>query len=207
MLTTSPSPLVVCSEDEFLIFDVLSAEVLHSCAIPGRIRRVSGADLDATGHVQAAFVWVDAQWGKILVRWGRRTLHFWNFGTRISQLDARRRPSEDRVMSVRLSKSEVARNLREDLCAYAEEEEEREQKRRLQKAFTLEGMNEEEMLQLAQILSLGDENFRQGTGPSHNGHLPNVRGNHNNGVDGIGDDDEEYQLQLAMSLSLSEMHK
>lgn len=202
--------MIACSEDEFLIFDALSTEVLHSCVIPGRIRRVSGADLDATGHVQAAFVWVDAKWGKILVRWGRRMLHFWNFGTRISQLDARRRSSEDRSMSVRLGKSEVARNLREDLCAYAEEEEEREQKRRLQRAFALEGMNEEEMLQLAQILSLEDRKLRQGRSVSHDDHLQHGQGSHNNAnvnVNADGDEDEEYQLQLAMSLSLSEMQK
>lgn len=187
-----------CSEDEFLVFDAISAELLHSCAIPGRIRRVSGADLDAAGRVQAAFVWVDSRRGKVLVRWGRRTLHFWNFGTRLSQLESRRRPSEDRATTVRSSRGSVARDLKEDLCAYADEEAEREQRRQLQQTFALEGMSEEEMLQLAQVLSLGGE------GSAHPAHSARSA---QGPQPGASDAEDEYQLQLAMTLSLSELHK
>jgi hypothetical protein len=172
--------ILVLLEDSLLIYDGASLEPLQRCPIPSRIRRVSGPDIDATGEIRAEILSFDK--GRILIRWGTRNVHFWNFGPRIAQLDKPRR-SIDRTP--RLNKADVKSDLEDGLDAYHDARDESRERRRIIGEFALADMNEAEMLQYAQMLSLGDS-----------GHTKSVS------VSASDDDD----IRLAKALSLSEHH-
>lgn len=184
------SILNLFSEDQLIIYDSLNFQVLQSCIIPSKIRH-------SYGQITAKIISCDSH-GRILLRWGSYNVHFWNFGTRINQLE-RRKGSIDRTPH-RVGKAEIARNLRDDLEAFNDELDELEQTRRLEEKYSVAGMNEAEMLRLAEMLSL-EPMASTKTGPD--GADNNARSRQRTSSDL----DSEFEFQLALTLSLSEHQK
>lgn len=181
--------IIVLGEDSLRIYDALSLELLREQRIPDKMRRMRGADLDFTGHLQAEILSLDED-GRILVRWGNRAIQLWNFGKRISQMDKARRSSEDK-QGGRLSKAQITRDMKEDLSAYADELEEVAEKKRILNEYAVEGMSEAEMLQYARLMSMEANQFTGTDGVSSRGRSP---------TNSIVSDDEEFKLALQLSL-------
>lgn len=174
-----------------------------SChTIPGRSRRVSGADLDDQGKLRAQFLYFDG-FGHLLVRWGLRTVHFWNFSHSLPYLAADRARLTEKFSS-RPTKADIACNLQEDLAAYEDERSEKIEYQRILSEYSLAGLSEAEMLQYAQLISL-EQSLE--SAPPHSicaasstppTPLAPVHNNASN---------DDYDLQLAIQLSLSEIEK
>ncbi|PJF18819.1 hypothetical protein PSACC_01322 [Paramicrosporidium saccamoebae] len=176
--------LVLC-EDSLQIYDSISSELLREHTIPGKLRRMSGPDLDGEGHLMAEILSFDGR-GRLLVRWGLRSVQFWNFGSRIAQIEQSRRALTDRTTN-RPTKTDIARDLNEDLEAYEDAREETAERQRIVAEFTVEGMDEAEMLQYAQLMSM-----EEGTG----------LGVEESGCHTTPADHEDEDLQTALRLSL-----
>ncbi len=185
------------------MYDAINFDLLRSHSIPGQARRVSGADIDAEGSFAAKIVTFSSRSHTIMIRWGWRAVHIWNFGRPICSLAAPRRLSLDRTLP-RLAKTEVSQNLREDLSSYDEERAERAEQGRLFSEFAVSGLSEAEMLQYAQMLSIAEDTsapFAAGGGDAASG-------------EDLGDaappltsrsSQEEDDLHFAIQLSLADL--
>lgn len=190
--------VLALGQDSLYLFDTLGLQLLRSLPIPGRIRRAAGHDLDPQGRLKASILSFDHR-GRVLVQWGSRSLHLWNFGPRISQMSragGRRNSAPERTP--RAARAEISLNLREDLDAFHDEQEERLQMATMQQKFALEGLTEAEMVQYAQLLSLEEGGGDSSSGgrrppgsPTRRGARPPV-------------DSSDAELQLALQLSLRE---
>lgn len=137
--------------------------------------------------------------GRIIIRWGTRTLHVWNFGSKVPSLDKNRRASTDRTP--RTNKKEISLNIRDDLQAWEDEKAEAEEKSKVLERFALSGLSEEEMIQYAQLLSMTDNRAGSPSKAMRPSHLPNNLQKPHSPHESSSDDAD---LQLALRLSLLE---
>lgn len=200
--------ILILTGDCLLIHDTISLTRLRAHSIPGRIRRVAGPDFDSDGRFAAQILSFDSK-GRILIKWGMRNIHIWNVGNRIAGLDNPHRSLENRAShTARPTRASISQDIKEDFGAYVDAKMEREERAQFFGEYTVAGLNESEMLQYAQMLSLEQESHAllNGTIQSNS--------NSNEGAARISNQpfvvdsqDEDYDLRLAIQLSLSEQQK
>lgn len=166
------------SLDRLIFFDLLNLQVLRVIAYPRKLLRTKRRDLDALGCPRSVFRLFSSK-GNILIQRGSFGIHFWNFENHVDSLQKHNRiDNQKRRRSLRAN---ISQDLNDDLKAMADTEIEIHERQRLAAEYSISNMSEAEMIQLAQLMSLGETSFI----PSQDSH------------------DSEYELQLAMTLSLS----